>query len=52
MALTSDSLQKSGSENNVSSATSSGLAGLPLHRTVAIEDVKTTRFTDGDFAHD
>ena len=29
-----------------------GVLGLLLHATVAIEDVKTTRFIDGDFTHD
>jgi len=30
----------------------SGVRGVPLYKAVAIEEVKTTRFTDGDFAHD
>lgn len=49
---TFDSLQKSGSVNQVSSTTTSGVRGLPLYATAAIEDVKTTRLIDGDFAHE
>ena len=51
-AQTFDSLQKSGSENHVSSTTTSGVLGFLLYATAAIEDVKTTRLTDGDLAHD
>jgi len=51
-AQTSNSLQKSGSENHVSSTTVSGVFGLPVNATAEIEEVKTTRFTDDDFAHD
>jgi len=51
MVLTFDSLQKSGFENHVSSTTTSGFFGLVLNETAALE-VKTTRFTDVDFAHD
>lgn len=49
---TSNSLQTSGFENHVSSATTWGVLGLSLYTTAAVEEVKTTRFTDGDFAHD
>lgn len=49
---TFDSLQKSGSVNQVSSTTTSGVRGFPLYATAAIEDVKTTRLIDGDFAHE
>jgi len=52
IAQTSDSLQKSGSENQASSTTVSGVFGLLLNATAEIEEVKTTRFTDDDFAHD
>ena len=45
-------LQSSGSENQVSSTTTSGVLGLPLYATATIEDVKTTRLTDGAFAHE
>jgi len=41
-----------GSENQVSSTTTSGERGLPLYKTAAKEEVKTIRFTDVDFAHD
>lgn len=51
-AHTFDSLQKSGLENQVSSTTTCGVRGLPLYATAAIEEVKTTRFRDGDFTHD
>jgi hypothetical protein len=44
--------KKSGFENHVSSTTTSGVRGFPLYIADAIEEVKTTRFTDGDFAHD
>ena len=46
------SLQSSGSENQVSSTTTSGVRDFLLNKTAAIEDVKTTRLTDGDFAHE
>jgi hypothetical protein len=46
------SLQSSGSENQVSSTTTSGVRDFLLNETAAIEDVKTTRLTDGDFAHE
>ena len=49
---TCDSLQKSGSENHVSSTTTSGVRGFPLYATAAIEEVKTTRFSTGEFTHD
>jgi len=52
MAHTSFSFKMFGSENQVSSTTTSGVRGFPLYKTVATEDVKTTRFTDVDFAHD
>jgi len=52
IAQTSNSLQTSGSENHVSSSTVSGVFGLPFNATADTEEVKTTRFTDGDFAHD
>ena len=52
IAQTFNSLQNSGSENHVSSTTTSGVLGLPLNSTAQIDDVKTTHFTDGDFAHD
>ena len=51
-ARTSLSLQKLGSENQVSSTTTSGVRGFPLTTTAAVDDVKTTRLTEGDFAHD
>lgn len=50
--LTCNFLQKSGSENHVSLIMTWGFLGLVLIETAAIEEVKTTRFTDGDFAHD
>ena len=46
------SLQRSGSENQVSSTTTSGVRGLPLYKTAATEDVKTTLLTLGALAHD
>ena len=46
------SLQSSGSENQVSSTTTSGVRDFLLYETAAIEDVKTMRLTDGDFAHE
>jgi hypothetical protein len=46
------SLKKSEFENHVSSTTTSGVRGFPLYKAAAMEEVKTTRFTDGDFAHD
>jgi len=52
MTHTSFSLKKSGSENQVSSTTTSGVRGLPLYKTAATEEVKITCFTDGDLAHD
>ena len=52
IAQTSNSLQTSGSENHVSSTTTWGVLGLRLNATAEIEEVKTTRLTDGDFAHD
>lgn len=46
------SLQTSGSENQVSSTTTSGVRAFLLYETAAIEDVTTTRLTDGNFAHE
>ena len=46
------SLQSSGSENQVSSTTTSRVRDFLLYETAAIEDVKTTCLTDGDFAHE
>lgn len=45
-------LHTSGSENQLSSTTTSGVRGLPLYATAAIEDVNTTLLIDGAFAHD
>ena len=45
-------LQKSGSVNQVSSTTTSGVLGFLLYATAAIEDVTTTLFTDEAFAHE
>lgn len=52
MISTFDSRQKSGSEYQLSSTTTSGLKGLPLYNTAAIEDVRTTLFIDGTFAQE
>lgn len=52
MALTFFCLQISGLENHVSSTTTSEVRGMPVWETAAKEDVKTTRFTLDDFAHD
>lgn len=52
MAHTFDSLQKSGLENQDSSTTMSGVRGFPLYATAAMEEVKTTRFSNVDFTHD
>lgn len=49
---TFDSLQKAGSENQVSSTTTSGVRGFPLNATAVIEDVMTTLLTDCTFAHE
>lgn len=48
-SLTSFFLQKFGSENQLSSTTTSELRGFPLHVTAAVEDVRTTLFTDANF---
>lgn len=50
--LTCAFLQKSGSDHQVSSTTTSGVRGLPLAKTAAMEDVKTTLLMDGVLAHD
>lgn len=52
MIRTFVSSQNAGFENQVSSITTSGVRGLPLFITEAIEDVITTRLTDGTFVHD
>jgi len=52
MRDTSSFLKMFGSENHVSSTTTSGVRGLPLYKMAATEEVKTTRFTDVDFAQD
>jgi hypothetical protein len=44
--------QKSGTENHVSSTTTSGLSALPLKLTETIDDVNTTLFTDEALAQD
>ncbi|KAF7831870.1 uncharacterized protein G2W53_014203 [Senna tora] len=44
--------KKSGFENHVSSTTSTRVPSFPVYVTAAIEEVKTMRFTDDDFAHD
>lgn len=44
--------QNTGSENQVSSITTSGFKGFPLIITEAMEDVITTLLIDGTFAHD
>lgn len=44
--------QISGMENQVSSMTASGLLGLPLFDTAAIDDVITTLFTVAALEHD
>ena len=49
---TFDSLQKTGSENQLSSITTSGVRGFPVNSTVAIDNVTTTLLTDGNFEHD
>ena len=49
---TFDSLQIFGSENQVSSTTTSRVRGFPVNETAASEDVRTTRLTDVDFAHE
>ena len=49
---TFNSLQISWFENQVSSTTTSGVRGFPLYTTAAIEDVTTTLFTVGVFAHE
>ena len=45
-------LHKSGSENQLSSTTTSGVRGFALYATAAIDDVKTTRCTEGALEHD
>ena len=49
---TSNSLQIFGSENQVSSTTTSGVRGFPLNTLAPIVDVRTTRLMDLDFAHE
>ena len=50
---TSKFSQITGSENYVlSTTTSGGVSGLPVHISEAMVDVITTLFTDGTFAHD
>ena len=49
---TFDDSQKTGSENHVSSTTTADVIGFPVAITVAMEDVKTTFFKEGDFVHD
>lgn len=49
---TFDSLQKNGSENQVSSTRTPGLSIFWLYATAAIDDVRTTLLTDGNLAHD
>jgi len=44
--------QYSGSENQVSSTTTSGFLGLSLKETETIEEVTMTRLSVGDFTHD
>ena len=46
------SWKKTGSENQLSSTSTSGVRGFPLATTVAIDAVTTTLLTDGIFAHD
>lgn len=46
------SSQKTGSENQVSSTTTSWLVGFRLYRTAAVDDVNTTRLTDATLLHD
>ena len=43
---------KSGSENQLSSTVTSVLRGFPVHKTAAIEEVRTTLFIDENFAHE
>ena len=50
--LTFNSLQKFGSVDHVSSITTSGVRGFPVCTTEAAEDVRTTRLTDVNFAHE
>ena len=49
---TFDSLHKTGSENQLSSISTSGVGGFPVNTTKAIEDVTTTLLTDRNFAQD
>ena len=49
---TFNSLQKFGSVDQVSSTTTSGVIGFPLYTTAAAEDVRITRLTDVNFAHE
>ena len=46
------SLQTSGSENQVSLTTTSGVQAFLSFKTAAIEDVTTIKSTDGNFAHE
>jgi len=45
-------LQNSGSEYQLSSTTGLGFLGLSVNATAAIEEVKTTRLSVGEFTHD
>ena len=49
---TFDSLHNTGSENQLSSISTSEVRGFPVNTTDAIDDVTTTLFTDGNFAQD
>lgn len=49
---TFESSQNTGSENQVSSTTTSGVRGFPLKETEAMEDVRITLFIEGVFVHD
>ena len=47
-----DFSQKTGSENQLSSTSTSGAKGFPLNATEVIDDVTTTLLKDGTFAQD
>ena len=49
---TFDSLHKTGSENQLSSISTSGVTGSPVNKTEAKDDVTTTLLTDGTFEQD
>lgn len=46
------SLQKSASENQLSSTTTSGFNGEPLYISAATDEVKTTLLIDGTLEHE